>query len=143
VALHASAPNPHSAANASLEPTRYGAKRLAPTLDATGRKTVSSKFSRRDLRTFSVWLLILNSPVLLSLVPISAVKMISFLPMLFWVSIPGIPLSWVRFPGMRLSEFGANPEGALAWAMIVLFWVIVAAGISLWARKRRAVAGGI
>lgn len=90
---------------------------------------------RRDLRNFAALVLLFNAPALLFLVPVQSVKLIAFLPLLAWVSIPGIPLAGLGFPGMRLGEFGADPEGALAWLAIVLCWVALA-GVLSWLLRR-------
>lgn len=77
-------------------------------------------FNRKDLKLLILLIVIFNAPPILVRVPI--IGIIMFIPMLFWISIPGIPMGLIGFPFYDIKEFGAIPKGFIGWALIVLFW---------------------
>src|SRR3989304_8014471 len=84
----------------------------------------SGGFDGRDWRGFVVVALVLNSPPLLVRVPV--IGMLAFIPSLFWISIPGIPLALIGLPFFAVAEFGAVPKGAIGWSLIGTFLVGIA-----------------
>lgn len=54
------------------------------------------------------------------------INLLFFLPTLFWINIPGIPLALLGIPGFGMGEFGAMPKGFLAYALLVLCWTLLA-----------------
>jgi hypothetical protein len=88
------------------------------------------------LKTFSVTLLVVNAPVLGFLAPI--LRILLFLPVLFWINIPGTPLGLLLGePLYEFHEFGVVPQNALAWVLIEVAWIVIAFGVSMaWLRRR-------
>ena len=82
-----------------------------------------------------------NAPFDLSFVP--GLFALFFLPRLFWLSIPGLPLYFLGFPGMQISAFGAFPTTAVGYVAITTFWLLISALIAWrwakWAARRAAV----
>lgn len=64
--------------------------------------------------------------------------MLAFIPALFWVSIPGVPLALAGLPFYEIKEFGAIPNGGIGWLLIVAFWLVVAFCLTLALKRRRA-----
>jgi len=96
----------------------------------------SGGFEGRDWRVFLVVGLIVNSPPLLVRVPV--IGMLAFIPSLFWVNIPGIPLALIGLPFFAIAEFGAVPKGVIGWSLIVAFWTGIAFVVVLMLKKMRA-----
>jgi hypothetical protein len=57
--------------------------------------------------------------------------------MLFWISIPGIPLGLIGLPYFEIKEFGAIPHGIMGWGLVVLFWCLMACGLTLILKRAR------
>jgi len=93
------------------------------------------KFGSGDLKLFIGILLLLHVPPLLMLIPVLGA--LAFLPWLFWINIPGIPMAALGVPFFDIQEFGAVPKGGLAWLLIVLFWVAVAFCLTLVIKRVR------
>jgi len=96
----------------------------------------SGGFDGRDWKVFVVVALVLNSPPLLVRVPV--IGMLAFIPSLFWISIPGIPLALIGLPFFAVAEFGAVPKGAIGWSLIVTFWIGIAFLVVLMLKKMKA-----
>jgi hypothetical protein len=82
------------------------------------------------IKTFVIWSALLNWPIVLCWVPVSEVKMLCFIPALFWINIPALWLGLAKLigkPHYDIQEFGAVPKSLLAWTLIVVFWLLVAA----------------
>lgn len=89
---------------------------------------------RKHIKTFLIWMAMLNWPIVLCWVPISAVKLLCFLPALFWINIPALWLGlaqWIGKPHYDIQEFGAMPLTPLAWILIATFWILVAVGLTI------------
>jgi hypothetical protein len=81
---------------------------------------------------FFGWLTLLNWPPLLTQIP--PFRALCFLPYLSWINIPALWLGLARFvgpPHYDIQEFGARPQTGLAWLLIVAFWVLIAAGLTV------------
>jgi hypothetical protein len=79
----------------------------------------------RFFKTLLIWLLFFNWPPLVVLVP--PLRLVAFVPLLFWINIPGLFLATLLGPPMfKVEEFGALPSGPIAWGLLALFWVLVA-----------------
>lgn len=89
----------------------------------------------KDLKILLVALFVLNSPPILVRVPLIGILM--FIPMLFWISIPGIPLALLGLPYFEIKEFGAIPHGIMGWGLVVLFWCLMACGLTLILKRAR------
>ena len=96
----------------------------------------SGGFDGRDWKVFVIVALVLNSPPLLVRVPV--IGILAFIPSLFWISIPGIPLALIGLPFFDVAEFGAVPKGAIGWSLIVTFWIGIAFLLALMLRKMKA-----
>jgi len=90
------------------------------------------------LRAFLVALAIVHFPFLGYLLP--SLRMAMFLPVLFWVNIPGVPLGMaLGKPLYEFHEFGVMPQGPVAWGLIEGSWIVIAYGLSVaWLRCKRA-----
>lgn len=101
--------------------------------------------NRKDIKTFLIWLAILNwPPVLIHIsewfsrlphysMPVSFLKLLSGLPYLLWINIPALWLGLARGigkPHYDIQEFGALPQTVLAWGLIAAFWILVAIGLT-------------
>ena len=65
----------------------------------------------KKLKIFFICLFILHIPLLSILIP--ATRLFGFMPYLFWVNIPGIPLVKLGIPFIEYREFGAYPLGVV------------------------------
>lgn len=95
-----------------------------------------------NLRTFSIKRFLLLS-FILNLPPILAVTKIGllFLPLLFWINIPVLWTGIAMAMGnthFKIEEFGALPQTALAYAIIIVFWLLIAALITLITSKTKS-----
>ena len=73
-----------------------------------------------------------NWPPVLIWLPL--VRLPAFLGLLLWISIPVEQFGLDRLAGGKLYErqsYGINPENTLAWALIVIFWILAAAVCTL------------
>ncbi len=96
------------------------------------------QFNKRRTKSFARWLTILLTPGLLMLVPV--VNIFTLPVWVLWITVPAIPLTVVGILSYEFKEFGAMPKGAIDWACIVGFYVIVAFLVSwMTIRKRAAV----
>lgn len=92
------------------------------------------RMNSKHLETFLTWVALLNWPPVFILVPSTIIQMVSFLPYLFWINIPG---HWLGIalvigePHFGISAFGALPQTPLSWVLIVGFWVLVAAAATI------------
>src|SRR3972149_10051049 len=93
------------------------------------------KLDSKDLKILILAILVLNSPPVLVMVPV--IGIIMFIPMLFWISIPGIPFALIGLPYYEIKEFGAIPHGIMGWVLIVLFWCFVGFGLTVILKKAR------
>jgi len=87
---------------------------------------------RNPITIFLVWVALLNWPAILIYIP--GFQLISFIPFLFWINIPALWLGLARTigqPHYDIQEFGALPQTPLAWFLIVAFWLLVAAVLTL------------
>lgn len=87
------------------------------------------RLDSKDFKILILAILVLHSPVLLVWVPV--IGMIMFIPMLFWINIPGIPFALIGLPYYEIKEFGAIPHGIIGWGLIILFWCLLAFGFTL------------
>ncbi len=88
------------------------------------QKIMLSKLNPKDIKLLLALIMIFNSPPILVRIPIMGILM--FIPLLFWISIPGIPMGLIGVPFYEIKEFGAIPKGFIGWALIVLFWSLLA-----------------
>ena len=87
---------------------------------------------KKHVKTFLIWLALLNWPPILFHVP--PLRGLCFLPFLFWINIPALWLGLAKLIGKSdydIQEFGAIPLTPLAWALIASFWILLAAGLTL------------
>ena len=83
------------------------------------------------IKTFLIWSALLNWPAILIWLP--PVRLLCFLPFLFWINIPALWLGLAKLIGLRhydIKEFGAMPKTVFAWVLIVVFWLLVAAALT-------------
>jgi hypothetical protein len=72
---------------------------------------------------FYWWLIFFLIPAL----RIGGVGTLGFLQVLIWINVPGQPLaSLMGSEHFRISAFGADPQTPWAYAMIALFWTVIA-----------------
>ena len=95
-----------------------------------------------NLRNFSIKLFLLIS-FILNLPPILAVTKIGllFLPLLFWVNIPVLWTGIAKAMGsthFKIEEFGALPQTVSAYAIIIMFWLLIASLITLITSKAKS-----
>ena len=95
-----------------------------------------------NLRNFSIKLFLLIS-FILNLPPILAVTKIGllFLLLLFWVNIPVLWTGIAKAMGsthFKIEEFGALPQTVSAYAIIIMFWLLIAALITLITSKAKS-----
>jgi len=98
----------------------------------------------RFLLCFAFWLFVFHWWLVLWLIPPLREPLgpTGFKQSLYWINIPGIPLAHVMGPRyFEVEEFGALPHGPVAYGLIVLFWVFVAA--ILGAGTSAALCGGL
>lgn len=77
------------------------------------------------LKRFIFIVLLLNLPMLLALADVSG----AMLPALLWINIPVLWTGIAQLLGEShfiIGEFGASPQSALAYAVIITFWTAVA-----------------
>lgn len=89
----------------------------------------------RFVQVFIVWLLIILRPWLLLLIPplkhLRFLMPMAFIQSMFLINIPGFPLAHAFGPPhFRIEEFGTLPQDATAYGLILLFWVLVAVGLT-------------
>ena len=83
---------------------------------------------RKHTVTFLIWLALFNWPPILMWVPF--LKLFCFLPALFWINIPAQWCGLGDLMGERhyvFEEFGALPQTPLSWVLIVVFWMLLSA----------------
>ena len=88
-------------------------------------------FGPRRRKRFLALCVLLFSVPFLALLPVSAIRHIVFIPLLFWINIVGFPLAALRVPGFEVHEFGAVPEGPAGSGMIALVYLLVAFLLSM------------
>jgi len=84
------------------------------------------------IKTFLIWAAILNSPPILMCIP--PLALLWFPALLFWINIPALGLGLAEVigkPDYDIQEFGAMPKTVLAWTLIVVFWLLVAAVLTV------------
>lgn len=91
-------------------------------------------------RTISIKRFLLLS-LILNLPPIFAITKIGFLflPLLFWINIPVLWTGIAKALGdthFKIEEFGAMPQSILAYAIIIAFWLVIAALVTLISNNR-------
>ena len=94
------------------------------------KKNKKMKLSRNLKLFFSITLLLNLSPLFI-FIPINKLKLLAFIPYLFWINIPGIPLARLGVPFYEIHEFGAVPQNPAGWALIVIFWILIAGLLTL------------
>ena len=88
---------------------------------------------RKHIKTFAIWIVLLNWPPILFWIPADLLRLLCFLPYLFWINIPALWLGLAKLigkPHYDIQEFGAMPLTVFSWILIVLFWVLVAVGLT-------------
>ncbi len=95
-----------------------------------------------NIRTFSIKRFLLLS-FIFNLPPILAVTKIGllFLPLLFWVNIPVLWTGIAKTMGsthFKIEEFGALPQTVSAYAIIIIFWLLISALITLITSKAKS-----
>ncbi len=85
----------------------------------------------RFAKMLLIWLLIILWPFLILPIPlfrlIPFLGAIAFVQLMFLINIPGLPLARaLGLPHFKIEEFGAVPNDAAAYAMILLFWGLMA-----------------
>ena len=77
------------------------------------------------LKRFIITVLILQLPMLLALIEVPG----SMLPALYWINIPVLWTGVALLLGEShfvIGQFGASPQSALAYSVIIVFWTAVA-----------------
>ena len=77
------------------------------------------------LKRFIITVLLLQIPLLLALIDVQG----SMLPALLWINIPVLWTGIAQLLGEShfiIGEFGASPQSALAYGVIITFWTAVA-----------------
>jgi hypothetical protein len=85
--------------------------------------------TRRHIKTFLIWMVVLNWPPLLWLMHSDFLRLVCFGPYLFWINIPALWLGLAKLIGMPhydIQEFGAMPLTPFSWFLIVVFWFFAA-----------------
>lgn len=98
----------------------------------TGLDKEMKMMTRRHLKTFLVWMALLNWPPILVWIPF--LRLLCFLPFLFWINIPALGLGLAKLigtPHYDIQEFGAMPLTAFSWILIALFWLLLAIGLTI------------
>lgn len=88
--------------------------------------------SRRgfSIKRFLVLSLLLNLPPIFAVIKIRVL----FLPLLFWVNIPVLWTGIAESMGnthFKIEEFGAMPQSILAYAVVIIFWLLIAGLVTL------------
>ena len=89
---------------------------------------------RKHVTILLIWMALLNWPVVLCRVPIAEVKMLCFIPTLYWINIPALGLGLAKSigkPDFDIQEFGAMPLTPRSWILIAAFWGLVAIGLTV------------
>jgi len=89
------------------------------------------KFGPRRLKRFAVLVLAFLVVPILAFIPFAPIKMLLFLPLLFWINIVGIPLATIGIPYFEIHEFGAVPQGAIGYGIILFVYFMAAFFLSL------------
>ena len=95
-------------------------------------------FKAFSIKRFLIISLIFNLPPILAITKIGLL----FLPLLFWANIPVLWTGIATAMGnthFEIKEFGALPQTALAYAIIIIFWLLIAALITLITSKNKSV----
>lgn len=93
-------------------------------------------FTAFSIRRFLILSLLFNLPPILVVLKAGLL----FLPLLFWVNIPVLWTGLAEAMGeahFKIEEFGALPQSATAYAVIVVFWLALAALITAITSKRQ------
>ena len=99
---------------------------------------------KRDLKLFAVLLAFANLPPIMVHSGIPPLMIFGFLPALFWVNVPGMPLAIIiGQPHFDIQEFGAMPKDTFSWTLIIIFWILVPYGATLIMRKLRKRTNGV
>lgn len=80
--------------------------------------------NRKHLKTFLIWMALLNWPPILNAIPFPFCRLLGFLPFLLWVNIPALWAGLAKLTGkphFDIQEFGAMPLTPLAWLLIAAF----------------------
>ena len=93
------------------------------------------KFGPRRRKRFVVLVLTFLAVPMLSFLPFAPIKMWLFLPLSFWINIVGMPLAIIGIPYFEIHEFGAVPQGAIGYGLIVLVYIMAAFFYNLLAKK--------
>lgn len=92
-------------------------------------------FGPRRRKRFVLLMLLFFSVPLLALLPFASVKMLLFLPTLFWINLVGLPLAMIGIPYFEIHEFGAVPEGVAGYFLIGLGYLLAAFFLSSLGKK--------
>jgi len=87
---------------------------------------------RNHTITFLIWLAVFNWPPVLGWVPF--LQRLCFLSYLFWINIPAKWCGLGNLMGERhymFEDFGVLPQTRLSWILIVMFWVVMAVGMTV------------
>ncbi len=93
------------------------------------------RYQTRFIKRFAILALIFHLPILLVLLHVTA----AFIPALFWINIPVLWTGIASAMGeshFKVAEFGATPQSPLAYTVIVVFWLLLAAWIA-WLSVRK------
>ena len=93
-------------------------------------------FRAFSIKRFVVIGLIFNLPLLLSVTKVGLL----FLPFLFWVNIPVLWTGVAKTMGeshFKIEEFGAMPQSVTAYVIVISFWLLLAALITLVTSKTK------
>ena len=93
-------------------------------------------FRAFSIKRFVVIGLIFNLPLLLAVTKVGLL----FLPLLFWVNIPVLWTGVAKAMGeshFRIEEFGAMPQSVTAYVIVISFWLLLAALITLVTSKTK------
>jgi hypothetical protein len=83
----------------------------------------------KHAKTLLTFGLLLNSPAILVWLP--PLKLLFFLPFLYWINLPGRYLErWIGKPHYEIHEFGVLPQTPLAWLLIVAAWMLPALALT-------------
>jgi hypothetical protein len=76
-------------------------------------------------------MVLLNWPIVLCRIPVPEIKLMCFIPALFWINIPALWFGLAKLigkPHYDIQEFGAMPLTPFAWVLIAAFWILLAFG---------------
>jgi len=87
---------------------------------------------REQITTFLIWTAFLNWPPVVFWIPF--LHIFAFFPCLFWLNIPALWFGLAKVigqPHFAITAFGASPRTPFAWLSIMIFWVLLAIGLTI------------